>query len=494
MVGHFQRAAIATIVAGILLSQPLPAPALSAQLGLHLKSCAVGKSKKPAECGTFGVYENRAMRSGKVIALAVTILRAKHPSHKAIALIAGGPGQSVREFAEPVADRQFFTDLGQLNDTYDIIFMDDRGMGDSNPLQCDLTPQSDPKVYFASDIPEKQVRVCHTALAARNDLSQYNTNATVDDLDDLRAALGYPALVLEGGSYGTFFEMVYIRRHPEHVTAAVLDSVSAPGFQPLPGEPIGAEEALEDLFAKCARDKVCSRNYRHFAEHFDALVQRLNKAPLPITLHRKGEPDVRVALSKEVFADRMREALYDPDGASYIPFVVESAYRGKTEPLAHFIDLVSTFFSGDQSNGAWLSYTCADWIPFVGDEAVRDAAAHSFTSDLRIRAQRRACSIWNVPAMPDSFNEPVHSQVPILMIGGSDDPGTPVRYAQAAVRYLPNAKLAIVRGAGHSFFNACTDTLVVRFVKAGAAKDLDPNQCRAAFTPPSFATSLAGLP
>ena len=80
------------------------------------------------------------------------------------------------------------------------------------------------------------------------------------------------------------------------------------------------------------------------------------------------------------------------------------------------------------------------------------------------------------------------------MINGSDDPGTPVRYAQSALQYLPNAKLAIVRGAGHSFFNDCTDKLVVRFVKAGSAKGLNPNQCRAAFTPPPFATSLAGLP
>lgn len=50
----------------------------------------------------------------------------------------------------------------------------------------------------------------------------YNTNNAVDDLDSIRAALGYERIVLDGGSYGTFFSLVYIRRHPDHVESAML--------------------------------------------------------------------------------------------------------------------------------------------------------------------------------------------------------------------------------------------------------------------------------
>ncbi len=63
-------------------------------LGLHVKRCTQGKSKVRAKCGSFGVYENRSARSGRIISLRLAILAAKHPSHQAIVFVAGGPGQS----------------------------------------------------------------------------------------------------------------------------------------------------------------------------------------------------------------------------------------------------------------------------------------------------------------------------------------------------------------------------------------------------------------
>lgn len=490
-----RRAAGLALLIALLSSAIVGARAAEpAQLGLSLKRCAIGKAKVPARCGTFGVYENRAERSGKIIPLNVIVMPAKIPQHKAIALIAGGPGEAATEFARPIADNLFFKDVARLRDRYDVIFMDDRGMGKSNLLQCDFVPQSDPAVYFRQIIPEQPLAACRRRLSASNDLSQYNTNAAVDDLDDLRAALGYPKIVLDGGSYGTFFSLVYLRRHPRHVASAVLQGVTAPGFQPLPGEPIGLQTAIEDLFRKCRSDAACHRNFPHFEEHFHALVARLKEGPLSVRLERKGKPAATVALSKGVFADRLRQMLYDPEGASFVPFVVEQAYRGNTVPLAHLIDLVAVGLDRDLAMGAWLSFTCADWNPFLDESAVRDAAARSFAGDLRIRAQQQACKNWNVPAMPSSFNRPVESDVPILMIGGSDDPATPVKYAQQALPYLKNAKLAIVKGAGHVTETPCTDELVVQFVRAGTANGLDVHRCTTAFAMPPFATSLKELP
>ena len=96
-----RRAAVLALCIPLLM--PFGARAASPQLGLHLKPCTIGKTKAPAECGTFGVYENRAKHAGKTIALNVVVLKAKHPSHKAIAMIAGGPGQGATEFAETIA-------------------------------------------------------------------------------------------------------------------------------------------------------------------------------------------------------------------------------------------------------------------------------------------------------------------------------------------------------------------------------------------------------
>lgn len=377
-----------------LLLQPGPARSADAGLGPHLKPCVQGKSKTPALCGTFGVYENRDSRSGRVIALRIIILKAKHATHRAMAVIAGGPGQSVTEAAAPIADG-FDDAIKPLRGSYDVLFMDDRGMGGSNQLQCDLAPQSDPASYFKQLIPDELLIPCRAKLAAANDLSKYNTNYTVDDLDDVRAALGYPKLVLSGGSYGTTFALVYMRRHPAHVESAILDGVAPPHFYPLPGEPVGVQTAMDDLVSKCKSDAACSKNFPHFSENFAALLTRLDGGPIPLTLKRKGQQDVIVQLSKEVFVDRLRQVLYNPEGAALVPFVIERASQGDTAPLAAIMNFITLLLDRDLAMGAWLSYTCADEIPFLDEAVVKNAAAHSFAGDLRIEAQRHACSIWS---------------------------------------------------------------------------------------------------
>jgi pimeloyl-ACP methyl ester carboxylesterase len=481
-------AAVAMIMpAGSVQSAP-------AALGLHVKPCTQGKTHVPALCGTYGVYENRATQSGRIIAIAFVVLKARHVSNRAIVVIAGGPGESAVPYAPFIADGRFEKAAVPLRDSYNIMFMDDRGMGASNGLECSLTPASDPASYFRSLFPSNLITACRAKYSATSDLALYNTNNATDDLNDIRAALGYPKLVLDGGSYGTFFSLIYMRRHPDSVESAVLNGVDPPGFEPLPGEPLGAQRALDDLIAKCKRDAACNKRFPNFAQQFAALVQRLDRGPIPVTLvAKKGAAPVTVQLSKAVFVDHLRQALYDPGAAAYVPLVVDRAAHGDTVPLTTLINVVAVGLDEDLTMGAWLSYTCAEGIPFLDQSAVNNAAAHSFAGDLRIEAQRSACAIWNVPAMPASFNEPVHSDAPVLMISGSDDPATPPHYAESAAKYLPNARIVLVQGAGHAAESPCVDALIVQFVRAGSATGIDVNTCSAAFKTPPFQTSIKGL-
>lgn len=438
------------------------------------------------------MYEDRAAQSGRIIQIRFVVIKAKRPAHRAIALIPGGPGQgAVDDEAVPMADDEFEHGLTPLRDSYDLLFMDDRGMGESYPLTCVLAPPSNPALYFKQLFPDSLVTACRTKLSASHNLALYNTNNAVDDLDDLRAALGYPKLVLAGGSYGTFLSMVYVRRHPAHVESVILEGMTAPHFQPLPGEPVGVQTAIDDLIVKCKRDAACNREFPQFAQEFASIVQRLDRGPVAVPV---GKKRVMVELSKEVFVDHLRQVLYDPDGASYVPYVIDRAYHQDYFPLSRIVNLLAIGLDQDLTMGAFLSYSCSDWIPFLDPDAIAAAAARSFAGDLRIRAQQHACSIWNVPAMPAEFNDPVRSDAPILIISGSDDPATPPKYARAAVQYLPNAKIALVKGAGHATEAACTDALMTQFVRAQSAKGLDVTKCSAAFKQPKFATSMAGLP
>jgi pimeloyl-ACP methyl ester carboxylesterase len=446
-------------------------------------------------CGTFGVYENRAGQSGRVIELGVIVLKAQHPSHRAIAFIAGGPGESTIPFASAIADGQLEPELLNLRDRYDLLFTDDRGMGRSHPFDCQFAPPDDPAAYFRQLWPDQVLSACRTKSLATHDLSRYNTDNTVDDLDELRAALGYPKLVLNAGSYGTMFSLVFMRRHAENVESAVLLSVAPPGFLPLPGAPDGAQTALNDLIVQCRQDSTCHRNFPNFAQRFNTITQRLGSGTLPVPVENSVTKRVEtVALSKEVFVDQLRHVLYSPYGAAYVPYIIERAYRRDYAPLGRMIQSTSQAFANDLNDAANLSYTCADWMPFLDPVQVRWAQQHSFTGDLRIRAQQHACAIWNVPAMPPSFNEPVRSNVPVLMILSSNDPGTPAKYGEAALRYLPNGREVLVKGGGHSVFTACTDKLILQFVRAASAKGLNVSQCRSSYKAPPFATSMKGWP
>jgi pimeloyl-ACP methyl ester carboxylesterase len=201
-----------------------------------------------------------------------------------------------------------------------------------------------------------------------------------------------------------------------------------------------------------------------------------------------------VALSKEVFVDELRHVLYAPYTAAYVPYIIERAYRRDYAPLGQMIQSTSIGFSNGLNTAANLSYTCADWMPFIDPNAVRWAQQHSFTGDLRIRAQQRACAAWDVPAMPPSFNEPVHSDIPVLMVSSSNDPGTPAKYGEEALRYLPNGREVLVKGGGHSVFTPCTDNLILQFIRARSAKALNVSQCRSTYLAPAFATSMKGWP
>lgn len=468
---------------------------MSSGLGLHLGPCVQGKTKLRSECGTFGVYEDRSAQSGRIIRLQLVVVRAAHPTHHAIAWIEGGPGASAVADAPFIADGLFEKEMRALHDGYDMLFVDSRGMGGSNADNCNVTPANNPGAYFAQLWPDKILQACRTAYATRANPDFYNTTNAVDDLDAVRAALGYPKIVLDGGSYGTFESLVYMRRHPGSVESALLDGVDPPGFAALPGAPDGAQNALDDLIVKCRNDASCNAHFPHFAQQFQLLLARFDRGPLIVRVKNKHlKQPVTVELSKQVFVDHLRQSMYDPDIASYLPYIVDQAATGNLGPLATLMDTVARGFSAELDFGANLSYMCADAMPFLDPAQVRAAAEHSFTGDLRIRAERHACTIWNVKPMPAAFNDPVRSDAPTLLMNGTDDPATPIHAAKSALPYLRNAALLVVRGAGHGVESPCTNRVSIAFLRARSVRGLNVNQCVATFVLPEFKTSMKSWP
>lgn len=488
----FLRYATATVALVALLgaTRALAAPDTALESRLYVKPCVVGQKKTPARCGTFDVFEDRAAQSGRTIPLKLVIVPAKTPSGRAMFWNPGGPGASAVEQAPQIMDGLFAKPFRDLNDTYDLVFVDVRGTGGSAPLTCDLYPPAQPATWFAQLWPDAALRACRTALASKANLDLYTTDITADDLEDVRAALRADRVVLFGGSYGTMLYLDYIRRHPAHVESAVLEGVAPPGIYVIPRDMAhGSQFARNQIIAACAADRDCHAHFPAFAAHLAALEKRLDRRPIRMRIRNLATKRFQtVSLSKEVFADRLRQASYSSEGASVVPFIVERAFRGDYVPLGGLIQLVVQNFSSI-ATGLNLSMTCAEDIPFITEADVARSSAGTFMGATRVRAQQHACTIWKVRTVASAFDTPVRTGAPILMLSGTDDPASPPQFGREALRYLPNARQILIPHASHEIELPCADTLIVEFVRARSAKNLDTASCAASYHRPPFATT-----
>jgi len=482
-------------IAAFAIATAVCAPDAARAAPVKLKACTVGRAKLPAQCGTLRVYEDRATRRGRTILLHFIEIDAVHPSRRAIFWNPGGPGGDDLSAVPFIADGLGEKELVGLRDRYNLVFIDNRGTGLSHPIKCNLYSPQHSVWYFRQEFPDGPLRACRAAQTAHTDLRFYATDIAADDLDDVRAALHFPKIVLDGGSYGTMFFLDYARRHPSHVESLVLQGVAPPGILLIPLEDAqGAQHAMNDLIADCARDAACRERFPHLRQHFAALVARFDKGSLQIPAREAPANAGRdgLLLSKEVFVDRLRQTLYSADAAAYVPYIVEQAYHENYAPLAKLVDTVTQGLS-DVGIGLNLTVTCAEDLPFISDAQIRRTSAQSFEGDLRVRAQQRACAVWNVPPVDPSFVVPVRSSAPILMLSGTEDPATPPEYGRAALRYLPNARQVLIPYAGHDTESACTDALIVAFVHTQDARHLDASKCIGTARRPPFATSMKGF-
>ncbi|HEY4439161.1 MAG TPA: alpha/beta fold hydrolase [Candidatus Elarobacter sp.] len=475
------RSAAVWLALGLVCTTPLGGSAATAPL--HTKPCNVGKTA--AICGTLTVHEDRANATGRTIALHFIVLRAVHPSHRALAFNPGGPGGSAIDAAPVFTDGPFSV----LRDRHDIVLVDNRGTGASAPQQCDFAPPDQPASYFMQLWPDALVQRCRDRLAAHADLSQYASPVAADDLDDVRAALGYDKLALFGGSYGTRFALVYARQHPDRVESLLLLGVAPPHYYVLPlPMAAGAQASINELFTACRAEAACAKAFPSLREHFAALVRRFDTGPVPVPLQSPAHRGQTVRLSKEVFAEAIRHALYGDDGV-LVPAIVERAYHGNYAALSALADQMVQQFAGEQATGLNLSVTCAEDIPFITEDAVVRTSANSFEGDARVRAQQRACRIWNVHPVPASFIEPVASDLPVFMISGDNDPATPPSYAKEALANLPHARMMLVRGASHQTdYPPCVYAAAAAFLRSPTAAQPNLAGCAAAYRRPSIAT------
>ena len=194
----------------------------AAQEELVLDSCFVDGVKSEALCGVLEVAENRTqpMSEQNKLPLNIVVLPKYKEESKALPLVvlAGGPGQAATELAG-MLNRP----LWNIRQQHDIILVDQRGTGKSNGLRCE-TPEVD-AISFDNDSldMEQEVAKCLTQFEKYH-LPSYSTYDFIEDLEQVREALGHEQVHILGGSYGTRSGFAYLKNHPESIKTATLDS------------------------------------------------------------------------------------------------------------------------------------------------------------------------------------------------------------------------------------------------------------------------------
>ena len=472
-------------------SQPQPSRQSARQPSrkIQLTPCGPADNSANVRCGQYEVFENRAAKAGRKIKLNIVVLPAltTQPAPDPVFFISGGPGQGA-----PGAARDGSAGwMQRLRRERDLVFVDQRGTGQSHQLECDLYgDDAQVQNYFNDLFPVDKVRACRKELEKSADLKLYTTPIAMDDLDEVRGALGYAKINLQGGSYGTLAALQYLRQHPEHVRSVVLAGAITPAAKMPLHFAKGAHDAMEKLIADCAVDETCRTAFPKLKTEFAAVLARFDKGAVSFEMaHPVSKTRQRVSLSRGVFVERLRLMLYNLPAASLVPLLIHSAAQGDFAPFGTMALARTRGAAESLAMGMYLTVTCSEFAAAITEDEIKRETSGTFLGDYRTRNHLQACQAWPRANIPAGYYTAVKSDVPVLILSGELDPATPLHFGQGAAQSLSHSRQVLIRNEAHGYGSPCLRNLVAEFITKGSAKELD-TACVALLRRPPFATEL----
>ena len=465
---------------------------------LALTTCRLehpqGLASLEAECGTLLVPENRTQRGGRQLPLFVARIPALSRTHQPepLFVIAGGPGLGASTFYAAVAPA-----FARIRRDRDIIIVDQRGTGRSRPLNCII----DEAAMNAADQAETALlmRECRQQLEREHDPAQYTTSVAVQDLDAVRQALGYERIALYGSSYGTRVAQHYARRFPEHAAALLLDGAIPPTQVLGPTTPRDAEQALQQIFARCRASENCMARFGDPDGDYRALRARLAAGPVTIRAPDPRSAELRtISFSASMFAGALRLASYSAEQAALLPLALHRANAlGDFVPLATQYELSVSSYESVLAYGMHNSVVCSEDVPFFADDAeARAQRADTFLGEAQISALSALCTEWPRGPVDADLHTPLASDVPALILSGGADPVTPAAFGAEAAAGFSAVLHLVLQGQGHGqLLQPCVDRIMADFLGAAAGGG-DPtaidSRCAHTLQPAPFFLSLSG--
>lgn len=456
---------------------------------VKLAECRLKGLERAVLCGSHEVWEDRASRQGRRISLGIAVIPARRRAaeHDPIVVLAGGPGQGAIALASQVLPL-----FSRLNDTRDIVLIDQRGTGRSNALACEDEKTTSIQAMFEDALPERMVLDCLASLDA--DPRHYATPAAVADLDETLGALGYGQVNLWGGSYGTRVALEFLRRHPGRVRTATLDGVAPMGMKLPLSFVADGESAFDKLVADCEKQAACAQAYPGLSQEVRSLRSQLARRPAQasITDPVTGEPQ-GLRVTENVLLSSLFRPLYAPELASLVPLAIARAAGGDFNPLlAQNLEFTADV-AENLSVGMHLSVVCSEDVPRITPADLAGTTKAFFGRTL-VDDFLRACRHWPRAELPADFYEPVRSRAPVLILSGGIDPATPPRHGDEVAATLTHARHAVAPNLSHGVSGrGCAPRLIERFIRDADGRSLDV-ACLARIPRPLFVLPIGAPP
>ena len=471
--GSLQIASIALSLASQVLAAPSASPRTYPTV--TWRNCTAADPPN-LQCGHLQVPVDYNNPHGHQFDLTFARLKASNSTSRLGSLVfnPGGPGGAASRFVFTQVFDGVTVWSPEILADYDIIGLDPRGTGLSNPMTCDQNIWNERVSSTPKNENEFNQLVAHNK--AFSESCRHGTGPVFDfmdttsaakDMEMVRRALGEEKLNYLGLSYGSQLGSTYAGLYPKNVGRMVLDGVldvAGSDTQALLAESTAYESTLDKFFQWCNTTTDCALHGQDAAGIFDNLINTANDKPIPAPgCSASGPTPCRSDATGEEILSEVQGGLVgvDPgpafEGWPALSVSIAEASQGNASLISTPIITAPT-----DASFSFLGVVCKDWAPtsksYIDLDLKRQMtsalAPHSRGSSQTYETQS-SCIGWVSPATNTRHvldPNQVAKLPPILLVNALWDPSTSIAWANALRLEIPSSVLILRNGAGHTSY------------------------------------------